>query len=66
MSVKMVKRGGDGHEENYKEFLISSASDVSDLPTGATDPAAAPGSVAYTQDMEHTYLLGSDNTWREV
>lgn len=66
MSVKLVKRGGDGREENYKEFMISAAADVSSLPTGLTDPSAAPGSVAYTQDMEHTYMLGTDNTWREV
>ena len=44
MSVKMVKRGGEGHEENYKEFLISAEADVADLPTGATSPSAAPGS----------------------
>ena len=48
MSVHMVKRGGEGFEADYKEFIISSASDVSDLPTRLTTPSAAPGSQAYT------------------
>lgn len=66
MSIQMVKRGGEGHEADYKEFLISGTADVANLPTKTTDPSAAYGSVAYTQDMEHTYMLGPDNVWREV
>ena len=66
MSIQMVKRGGEGHEADYKEFLISGTADVANLPTKTSDPSAAYGSVAYTQDMEHTYMLGPDNVWREV
>lgn len=66
--IKIAKAGGDGHGPNYKEFIISSAADVSDLPTfrSAAPNTAEAGSVAYTQNMEHTYLLGADDIWREV
>ena len=66
MSIHLVKWGGDGHESNYKEFLMDSTSDLSQLPTGLTDPPATPGSLAYTKDLEHTYMLSNDNTWQEV
>lgn len=66
MAIVCVKRGDEFHDPNYKEFVITDESDVANLPTGLTDPSAAPGSQAYTQDMEHTYLLGTDNVWREV
>ena len=66
MSIHMVKCGGEGHEADYKEFLISTAADVASLPKKTTDPSTAYGSVAYTQGMEHMYMLGPDNIWREV
>lgn len=66
MAIVGVKRGDEFHDANYKEFMITDANDVSDLPTGMTNPSASPGSLAYTQDMEHTYMLGTDNVWREV
>jgi len=55
-----VKRGDEHQADNYREFIMESESDVSDLPT------AAPGSVAYLQDLSKTYLLGPDGVWREV
>ena len=66
--IKIVKSGGDGHGPNYREFILSSAADVSDLPNSET-PApdtADIGSVAYTQDMSKMYMLGTDDVWREV
>ena len=68
MSVKQVTRGGPGKDENYREFIISSSSDVSDLPNSqsGTEEKTVAGSIAYTQDMSKTYLLGPDDTWREV
>ena len=54
MSYHVVKWGGDGHEGNYKEIMMDSSSDLSLLPNANTDPPAAPGSVAYTKDMEHS------------
>ena len=60
MSIAAVKRGDEHQADNYREFIMESESDVSDLPT------AAPGSVAYLQDLSKTYLLGPDDTWREV
>ena len=68
MSIKQVVRGGPGHDENYREFIISSASDVSSLPksTSGTEQKTTAGSVAYLQDLGKVYLLGPDDTWREV
>ncbi len=66
--IRIVKAGGPGYGENYREFVISSSSDVSDLPTADTpepDTTEA-GSIAYTQDLSKTYMLGPDNVWREV
>ena len=66
--IKIVTTGGEGKAQNYREFILSSSADVSNLPNSKT-PApntAEVGSVAYTQDMEHTYMLGPDDTWREV
>ena len=68
MSIKQVVRGGPGHDENYREFIISSTSDVASLPksTSGTEQKTTAGSIAYTQDMEKSYLLGPDDVWREV
>ncbi len=66
--IRIVQKGGDGKGQNYREFIISSAADVSNLPKSVpnSNGAAGPGSVAYTQNLEHTYLLGPDDIWREV
>ena len=66
--IKIVTSGGEGHGRNYKEFIITAAADVANLPNSES-PAPDTcdiGSVAYTQDMAHTYMLGPDNVWREV
>lgn len=66
--IRIVKSGGEGHGRNYREFIITAAADVTGLPKSDTpEPNTADiGSVAYTQDMTHTYMLGPDNVWREV
>lgn len=64
--ITIVQTGGDGKPFHYKEFMISDVADVANLPTADSSPPAAPGSTAYTQDLEHSYLLGADNVWREV
>lgn len=66
--IKIVKSGGEGHGINYREFIITAAADVANLPNSQT-PApntADIGSVAYTQDMSKMYMLGPDDVWREV
>lgn len=67
MAIKTVVWGGPGHDANYKEFILSSTSDKANLPTSATAPPnnVSAGSQAYTQDMEHVYILGIDDVWRE-
>ena len=66
--IMQVVRGGPGHDNYYREFIISSASDVSDLPDsqGTVESRACAGSVAYLQDLSKIYVLGPDDTWREV
>ena len=68
MRIKQVVRGGPGRDENYREFIMSSASDVSSLPNSqsGTEQKTTAGSIAYLQDMTKTYLLGPDDVWREV
>jgi len=68
MSIKQVVRGGPGRDENYREFIMSSASDASNLPNSqsGTEQKTTAGSIAYLQDMTKTYLLGPDDVWREV
>lgn len=66
--IKIIKRGGEGHGMYYTEFMLTGTSDVADLPNSKTAPPnkAEIGSQAYTQDMEHQYILGTDDVWREV
>ena len=68
MSVHQVVRGGPGHDENYREFIMTSASDVASLPNSqsGTEKKTTAGSIAYLQDMTKIYLLGPDDVWREV
>ena len=69
MNIKLVTRGGPGKPENYCEFMIKTESDVANLPTSVRNDkgeVAEPGSFAFTQDLQHKYLLGLDDTWREV
>jgi len=64
-----IVKAGNKSDSNYREIIISSAADVANLPTltpNVNGEIAGPGSVAYTQDLTHTYLLGPDGVWREV
>ena len=68
MSYEIVK-AGNKQASRYREFIINSESDVSTLPTSTPNSdgeVAAPGSVAYTKDLSHAYMLGPDDVWREV
>lgn len=66
--IKVVQKGGPGKAPLWQELVMSSVSDVAQLPTagGSDGEAAAYGSIAYTHDLEHVYLLGADDIWREV
>jgi hypothetical protein len=66
--IKQVVRGGPGKDENYREFIMTAASDAQNLPNSqsGTEQKTTAGSVAYLQDMSKTYLLGPDDVWREV
>ncbi len=66
--ITIVKTGGPGDAQYHREFMLTDENDVSDLPNSQTAPpdTAAQGSIAYTQDLAHTYMLGTDDVWREV
>lgn len=66
--IKIIRQGGEGRGMYYTEFMLTDTSDVADLPNSKTAApnTAAIGSQAITQDMEHTYILGTDDVWREV
>ena len=69
MSIFTVTKGGDGKGKNYREFMMTSESDKPNLPTetpNSNGEIAGRGSIAYTQDGTHSYMLGNDNAWREV
>ena len=54
---------------NDRLFLLEEPDDYLSLPTSTPNDSGeitAIGSKAVTQDLEHGYLLGVDNTWREV
>ena len=54
-SGEQFGKQGDAH----KEYLLESASDVSELPT----TGVAPGSMAHTVGFTHFYEMGFDNQW---
>jgi len=76
MAFSIVTTGGSGRDintlgksVNYREFVLDSAADVSQLPTStsAVDGAvAAVGSVAYTADGSAAWILSPSDTWTEV
>ena len=61
-------KGGPGKGPNYKEFIITSPADVPNLPTSvASDKGVASiGSLAYTEDLEHSYILSPEDERKEV
>ena len=69
MSIFTVTKGGDGKGLNYREMIMTDASDLPNLPTSTPNSKgeiASIGSKAYTQDGQHFYVLGTDGVWREV
>lgn len=66
--IQIVKTGGEGRSRKYREIIITDTDDVTNLPKSTSAPPNTTdvGSIAYTQDMAHTYVLGPDDVWREV
>ena len=65
--ITVVTIGGSGKSMYYKEIMIESVSDVTDLPNWSSEDRTAPGSIAYTKDLAHTYMLDPQGTtWNEV
>lgn len=65
---KIVKSGGEGRSKKCREIIITSEDDVANLPDAVTPMpnTAETGSVAYTEDLSHTYMLSPENVWTEV
>lgn len=66
MAWTLIKLGGDGENygEGHKEFMLDAAGDIATEPTNAG--VIAPGSIAYTADMNNVYQKKSDGTWAEI
>lgn len=67
----LVKRNDAPNSYSLSEYILRSADRVSSLPTSTQtgadgEPTCYPGSVAYTGDLEHIYILSPDDTWKEV
>lgn len=68
-----VGTAGEGYEydpENgyYHEYVVDSADDIDDLPTGGDDTVTGkdkprPGSRCYVTATGDTYVLSVDRTW---
>lgn len=65
MAYAVVKSINNDHEwdadKQTVEVLVSSSSEVSSLPT-----RFAPGSVAYTADLNYIAIKAPNGTWTEV
>ncbi len=66
--IKVIVRGGPGHDADYQEFLMTSTSDKDDLPKASSPPKirASAGSKAYTKDLQHFFMLSPQDEWEEV
>ena len=69
--ISLLKIGISYYNPNRKEYLIDGADDVAGLPTSnaqgsAINGTCAPGSLAYTPDLQLVYMLGNDDQWYEV
>lgn len=67
----IVRTNDKSNSTSLTEFLIQSVAEVASLPTDLAEGAGGlqrvyPGSVAYTPDLEHIYMLGQDSVWHEV
>ena len=60
MSYSIVKVNDKPASTELIEYILDSASDVSNLPTNVAD-----GSSAYIKDLSKIYLL-KDGTWTEA
>lgn len=71
MSVTLIAIDGRYHIPDRKRFLISSESDINDLPTTSKDGVGvvgrcSPGSMAHTPSMSSIFILGNDDVWHKA
>lgn len=60
--INIMKQSGK--ETTYvTEFVVDLLEDISNLPIS---PAVSPGSVAIVLENSSVYMLGNDNTWKEL
>ena len=71
---RLIRRNDRPDSDILSEYVLRNTSDVASLPTSTTpgwdgekelEPCYA-GSVAYTGDVAHIYMLGVDDVWREI
>ena len=61
----IIKRGGDGRQFNYMEFMCDSASDLEDLPNIGFKGCAV-SSKAFVMDTQKVYIIDNSGEWNEL
>lgn len=68
--VSIVKILDKYNQSKIKEYLLDSPEALADLPTSTDKKSqhdvASPGSVAYTADLNHIWILNNNNQWVEA
>lgn len=68
--VVLIRSNDEPNSMSLNEYLVESEDDVAMLPTSsqknAGETTCYPGSVAYTPDLEHIWVLGIDDTWHAI
>lgn len=67
----LIRRDDEPDSDALSEYILESVEEVASLPTDIAEGANGlvtlskcyPGSVAYTMDGEHIYMLGPDHIW---
>lgn len=61
----IIKRGGDGRQSNYMEFLCDSISDLDNLPSLGFSGCAV-SSKAFVMSSQKTYIIDNSGEWNEL
>ena len=57
-----LKQQSNKNDYNYKEFIVDTDADITDLPT----KGVAPGSNCFVIETSTVYMLNNQNEWKEI